>query len=59
MDMSVAMMWFVVIAFIFAIFVFGGVLMMFLIKAFDSREADIVDTPEEALEKKVFADDVH
>ncbi|MEE1108174.1 hypothetical protein [Macrococcoides canis] len=57
--MSVAMMWFVVIAFIFAIFVFGGVLMMFLIKAFDSREADIVDTPEEALEKKVFADDVH
>ena len=57
--MSVAMMWFVVIAFIFAIFVFGGVLMMFLIKAFDSREADIIDTPEEALEKKVFDDDVH
>ncbi|UOB20109.1 hypothetical protein [Macrococcus armenti] len=57
--MSVAMMWFVLIAFIFAIFAFGGVLMMFLIKAFDSREADIIDTPEEALEKKVFADDVH
>ncbi|MDJ1112688.1 MULTISPECIES: hypothetical protein [Staphylococcaceae] len=57
--MSVAMMWFVLIAFIFAIFVFGGVLMMFLIKAFDSKEADIIDTPEEALEKKVFADNVH
>jgi len=59
MDMSVAMMWFVLIAFIFAIFVFGGVLMMFLVKAFDSKEADIIDTPEEALEKKVFADNVH
>lgn len=57
--MSVAMMWLVVIAFLFSIFVFGGVLMMFLRAAFDSKEADIIDTPEEALEKKVFADDLH
>ncbi|WP_165980730.1 hypothetical protein [Macrococcus carouselicus] len=57
--MSVAMMWFVVIAFLFSMFVFGGMLMFFLRAAFDSKEADIVDTPEEALEKKVFADDLH
>ncbi|GGB10333.1 hypothetical protein GCM10007190_17980 [Macrococcus hajekii] len=57
--MSVAMMWFVVIAFLFSIIGFGGMLMFFLRAAFDSKEADIIDTPEEALEKKVFADDVH
>ncbi|WJP97437.1 hypothetical protein [Macrococcus bovicus] len=57
--MSVAMMWFIVIAFLFSIFAFGGMLMFFLRHAFDSREADIIDTPEEALEKKVFADDLH
>lgn len=57
--MSVPMMWLVVIAFLFVIFTFGGFIMMALISAFDSRESDIIDTPEEALEKKVFADDLH
>ncbi|QRN50509.1 hypothetical protein KYI11_10060 [Macrococcoides bohemicum] len=57
--MSVPMMWLVVIAFLFVIFTFGGFIMMALINAFDSRESDIIDTPEEALEKKVFADDLH
>lgn len=57
--MSIAMMWIVMVAFVFAIFAFGGVLMYIMITAFDSRETDIIDTPEEALEKKVFADDVH
>lgn len=57
--MSVAMMWLILIAFIFAIFGFGAFIMLTLIKAFDSKQADIIDTPEEALEKKVFADDVH
>ncbi|WP_164993398.1 hypothetical protein [Macrococcus sp. DPC7161] len=57
--MSVAMMWLVVIAFVFAIFGIGATIMHFLINAFDSKEADRIDTPEEALEKKVFADDVH
>lgn len=57
--MSVPMMWLVVIAFLFVIFTFGGFIMMSLINAFDSRESDIIDTPEEALEKKVFADDLH
>lgn len=57
--MSVAMMWLVVIAFLFTIFAFGAFIMLALINAFDSREADIIDTPEEALEKKVFADDLH
>ncbi|MCU7557778.1 hypothetical protein ROU88_08640 [Macrococcus capreoli] len=57
--MSVPMMWLVVIAFLFAIVTFGGFIMMTLINVFDSKEADIIDTPEEALEKKVFADDLH
>lgn len=57
--MSVAMMWLVVIAFVFAIFGIGATIMHFLVNAFDSKEADRIDTPEEALEKKVFADDVH
>lgn len=57
--MSVPMMWLVVIAFLFVIFTFGGFIMMALINAFDSRESDIIDTPEEALEKKVFAEDLH
>ncbi|WP_414048669.1 hypothetical protein [Macrococcus animalis] len=57
--MSVPMMWLVVIAFLFTIFGFGTYLMLTLISAFDSKEADIIDTPEEALEKKVFADDLH
>ncbi|WP_414042474.1 hypothetical protein ACMGE9_09045 [Macrococcus sp. EM39E] len=57
--MSVPMMWLVVIAFLFTIFGFGAYLMLALISAFDSKEADIIDTPEEALEKKVFADDLH
>jgi len=59
MVMSVPMMWLVVIAFLFVIFTFGGFIMMALINALDSRESDIIDTPEEALEKKVFADDLH
>ncbi|WP_414045845.1 hypothetical protein ACMGE7_09265 [Macrococcus equi] len=57
--MSVPMMWLVVIAFLFTIFAFGSFIMFTLINAFDSRESDIVDTPEEALEKKVFADEIH
>lgn len=57
--MTTAMMWFILFAFIFSILAFGGALMYFLRHAFDSREADIIDTPEEALEKKVFADDLH
>ncbi|MCE4957510.1 hypothetical protein [Macrococcoides caseolyticum] len=57
--MSVPMMWLVVIAFLFAIGTFGMFIMFTLINAFDAKEADIIDTPEEALEKKVFADEVH
>ncbi|UTH14934.1 hypothetical protein [Macrococcus equipercicus] len=57
--MSEPMMWFVVLAFLFSMFVFGGALMYFLRHAFVSSEAEKIDTPEEALEKKVFADDMH
>ncbi|TDM05304.1 hypothetical protein [Macrococcus lamae] len=57
--MSEPMMWFVVLAFLFSIFLFGAALMYFLRFAFVSSESEKIDTPEEALEKKVFADDHH
>ncbi len=57
--MSEPMMWFIVLSFIFSIALFGGTLMYFLVKAFDSSETEKIDTLEEALEKKVFADDLH
>jgi len=47
------------IAFVFAIFTFGGALMMYLVQTFDSRESVRIDTAEEALEKKVFDDEEH
>ena len=56
--MSTPMEWSVMIAFVFAIFTFGGALMMYLVQTFDSRESVRIDTAEEALEKKVFDDDI-
>jgi len=53
------MEWSVMIAFVFAIFTFGGALMMYLVQTFDSRESVRIDTAEEALEKKVFDDEEH
>lgn len=57
--MSTPMEWSVMIAFVFAIFAFGGALMMYLVQTFDSRESVRIDTAEEALEKKVFDDEGH
>nr|WP_263312839.1 hypothetical protein [Mammaliicoccus sp. Marseille-Q6498] len=57
--MSTPMEWSIMIAFIFVIFTFGGALMMYLSKTFDSREAVRIDTAEEALEKKVFDEEEH
>lgn len=51
------MEWGILTAFIFVIFTFGGVLMMYLAKTFDSKESVRIDTAEEALEKKVFTDE--
>ncbi|WP_323704409.1 hypothetical protein [Mammaliicoccus sp. Dog046] len=55
--MSTPMEWSIMIAFLFAIFAFGGALMMYLVQTFDSRESVRIDTAEEALEKKVYSDE--
>lgn len=51
--MSSWLMLLVVLSFVFAILGFSGVLYYFLAQAFDSKDALVVDTPEEALERKI------
>ncbi|MCD2137662.1 hypothetical protein [Salinicoccus halitifaciens] len=51
--MSYAMMLLVVIAFVFAILGFAAVLGYFLQQAFPGRSAIEVDSPEEALNRKI------
>ncbi|CAM4194921.1 hypothetical protein [Abyssicoccus albus] len=57
--MSMAMMTLILIAFLFAIFGFGMFMMFTIGKFFETKESVIIDTPDEALEKKVFKDLVH
>ncbi|HIW12410.1 MAG TPA: hypothetical protein H9891_04545 [Candidatus Salinicoccus stercoripullorum] len=51
--MSYSMLFLVFAAFVFAIFAFAGVLSYFLTKALPGQDALVVDTPEEALERKI------
>ncbi|WP_411842285.1 hypothetical protein [Salinicoccus sp. HZC-1] len=51
--MGFGMMFLVLVAFVFAIFAFAGVLSYFLTKALPGKDALIIDTPEEALERKI------
>lgn len=51
--MGAWLMLLVVLSFVFAILGFAGVLFYFLSKAFDSKDALVIDTPEEALERKI------
>ena len=51
--MSFAMMFLVLAAFVFSIFAFAAVLSYFLTKALPGKDALVVDTPEEALERKI------
>lgn len=43
----------VVLSFVFAILAFSGILYYFLAQAFRSKDALVIDTPEEALERKI------
>lgn len=43
----------VVLSFMFAILAFAAVLYYFLAQAFHSKDSIVVDTPEEALERKI------
>lgn len=51
--MSSWLMLLIVLSFLFAILGFAAVLYYFLAKAFHSKDAIVVDTPEEALERKI------
>lgn len=51
--MSYSLMFLIVTAFVFAILGFAGVLSYFLTKALPGKDALVVDTPEEALERKI------
>ncbi|MCK1976908.1 hypothetical protein LNK15_07565 [Jeotgalicoccus huakuii] len=51
--MSSWLMLLIVLSFMFAILGFAAVLYYFLAQAFHSKDAIVVDTPEEALERKI------
>ena len=51
--MGFGMMSLVLAAFVFAIFAFAGVLSYFLTKALPGKDALVIDSPEEALERKI------
>lgn len=50
--MSFAMMFLIMLAFLFAIFAFALILHHFLSKALPGKDAIVIDTPEEALERQ-------
>ncbi|WP_020006150.1 hypothetical protein [Salinicoccus albus] len=51
--MSNVMLFLISLAFIFAIFAFAGVLSYFLNKALPAKDSNVVDTPEEALDREL------
>ncbi|CAM4349014.1 hypothetical protein [Lacicoccus alkaliphilus] len=51
--MSYAMMLLVVIAFVFAILGFSAIMGYFLMQAFPTKSSREVDSPEEALNRKI------
>lgn len=51
--MSFPMMFLVFLAFVFAILGFAGVLSYFLNKALPGKDSNVIDTPEEALEREL------